>query len=128
MKRLVSLLLVLLLLCSSFCTAAAEESPVEKAQRLLTNYTWSRAAYNYLYLTNSKDIYPNFRWLSSIHLPDSNLVLTGDGTGKVYLVNFDDNDLGTSCPGEISFSADEKTMLIAVVSGDLYGVFVYQRW
>ena len=126
MKKFVSVLLLITILCGIFCTAQAEETPVEKAQRLLTNYTWSQTYYNYLYLNNSKSIYPNFRWVTSINLKQSGFVLTGDGTGKVYLVNTTEN-LGTSCPGEVSFSADEKTMLIAVVSGDLYGVFIYQR-
>lgn len=129
MKKLVSVLLLVVLLMTTLipAIAQAEESAVERTTRLLTSYTWYQDGYNYLYLTNSKSIYPNFRWRTSIHLPNSDLVVTGDATGKVYIVDFGSSS-GTSCPGEISFSADEKTMLICVVSGDLYGVFKYIRY
>ena len=124
MKKYLALLIALICLLS--CISAFAETGAARYESLLTNYAWVLADYSYTYHNGSKDIYPNFKWLSSIHLPQDGVYITEDETGNTF-ITYTASSLGVYCVGELSISADEKTIIVDCISGELHGVFVYQR-
>ena len=123
MKRLIVSLFVLALLIS---TTTMAETGARRYEKLFTDYTWRQVDYSYTYHNNSSSIYPNFRYLYTIHLPSDSIIITEDEVGNTY-ITYTGSSSGVYCVGELSISVDEKTIVIDCISGELHGVFIYKR-
>lgn len=118
MKKLLTLLLLLTMLLSVAAPAFAASDKLTHFTMLLSAYTWKLENYS-----TSKYFYN----VSEVHLPSDNLYLTEDAAGQIYLI-------ARGLAGIVTFSADEETMVVLLLSADaytksnpLYEVYVYRR-
>lgn len=123
MKKAVALILTLVVVFSIYSVCFAE-SAVEKYTKLLTDYTWNLKTFGG---TSQARYFPGFNlYMKSVHLPSSDIVVTGDESGAVYII-YHQSDYSNTAIGQITFSADYNTMMVVVDNAFSNTYFVYTR-
>lgn len=124
MKKLLFVLSVVFVLLISTCVYG--ENNLEYYTKLLTDYSWSLDEYYYVYqqAIGSGNL-PNFEYVKQIQLPDERVTLSGDDSGRLFLVVIPSNDYsnlksiddfigGRPYLAEVSFNSTQDIMILSV--------------
>ncbi len=126
MKRIALLVVSVAILLSLASVSFAEEISLDKAWKLLVAFNWTRTE---SYGTYDKSYSSGFgdEGLSSIKLPKDGMYLTEDGTGDIYIFGETSDQNHNTAAGKVTFSRDQKTMIIMVENKYASEWHVYER-
>ena len=125
MKRITSII-ILVFFCFIGSLIASAETGAGKYTKLFSDYSWSQTDSDDKLQNDDSGQYPNFKWLSSIHLPSDHIFITEDETGNAF-ITYTGASKGVFSVGKLSVSPDNKVIILDCTSENQHGVFIYHR-